>query len=109
VFVVCDPIYRSSNLPNFGKYNWIVCRIENHRSSRLGIGQRARRMIQAATQIDPLSGPVAYHVAGIYYYSGRYEDAIAQLLKFEYLDPDFLAAHQMLAIVYARLIGRRRQ
>jgi tetratricopeptide (TPR) repeat protein len=24
-------------------------------------------------------------------------------LKFEYLDPDFLAAHQMLAIVYARL------
>ncbi|HEY7304715.1 MAG TPA: winged helix-turn-helix domain-containing protein [Bryobacteraceae bacterium] len=56
-----------------------------------------------AMEIDPLSCPVAYHVASILYYAGRYQDAIRQLRKFEYLDPGFLAAHEMLAILYARL------
>ncbi|MFZ0592084.1 MAG: winged helix-turn-helix domain-containing protein [Bryobacteraceae bacterium] len=56
-----------------------------------------------AMEIDPLSCPVAYTVGGILYYAGRYDDAIAQLLKFEYLDPEFLSAHNMLAILYARL------
>lgn len=69
--------------------------------------QEALNHALIAMQIDPLSSAVAYHIAGVFYYSGRYEDAVAQLLKFQYLDPDFLPAHQMLAIIYARLNRRR--
>jgi Flp pilus assembly protein TadD len=63
----------------------------------------ARDHALRAQELDALSSAVTYHIAGIFYYSGEYEAAVAQLLKFEYLDPEFLAAHQMLAILYARL------
>jgi len=58
---------------------------------------------RVAMEIDPLSCPVAYHLASVMYYAGRYEEAVAQLSKFEYLEPNFLAAHQLLGILYARL------
>jgi DNA-binding winged helix-turn-helix (wHTH) protein len=58
-----------------------------------------------AAECDALSCPAAYHVATVLFYSGRYHDAIAQLLKFEYLDPEFLSAWQLLAVLYA-LVNR---
>ena len=58
-----------------------------------------------AAECDALSCPAAYHVATVLFYSGRYHDAIAQLLKFEYLDPEFLPAWQLLAVLYA-LVNR---
>jgi DNA-binding winged helix-turn-helix (wHTH) protein len=58
-----------------------------------------------AAECDALSCPAAYHVATVLFYSGRYHDAIAQLVKFEYLDPDFLPAWQLLAVLYA-LVNR---
>lgn len=62
---------------------------------------------RVAMEADPLSSPVAYQVANVLYYSGCYEEAATQLLKFDYLDPEFLPAHQLLAILYAHL-GRPR-
>ena len=56
-----------------------------------------------AMDADPLSSPVAYQVANVLYYSGCDEEAVTQLLKFDYLDPEFLPAHQLLAILHARM------
>ena len=63
--------------------------------------------VRIAMDADPLSCPVAYQVANVLYYSGSLEQAVTQLLKFDYLDPDFLPAHQLLPILYARLDRRQ--
>ena len=53
-----------------------------------------------AAECDALSCPAAYHVATVLFYSGD-TSAIAQLVKFEDLEPDFLPAWQLLAVLYA--------
>lgn len=62
----------------------------------------ALREARLASQLDPLSSPVAYHIAVILYYAGREGDSIAELEKFAHLDPSFLPAHELLAVLYAR-------
>jgi TolB-like protein/Flp pilus assembly protein TadD len=55
-----------------------------------------------ALVIDPLSVRATYQLASIYYFSGRYDDAIEQLRKANELDSRSARTHQVLAYAYAR-------
>ena len=67
-----------------------------------------RQFHQAAAEaklalfIDPLSVRANYHLASIYYFSGRYDEAIEQLRKANELDSRSARTHQVLAYAYAR-------
>jgi len=54
-----------------------------------------------ALKLDPLSLPDNYHLGAVYYFTHEYDAAVAQLQKTSELDPSFVFAHSLLAIVYA--------
>jgi tetratricopeptide (TPR) repeat protein len=73
-----------------------------------GLFQEAIAEAKTALDLDPLSLPVSYNLALIYYLTRRYDDAIQHLHKIIELDSSFTAAHQTLALSYARK-GRFRE
>jgi len=54
-----------------------------------------------ALSLDPLSLPHNYHLGAIYFFGHEYDAALEQLKKTSELDPSFVIAHILLAIVYA--------
>ncbi len=64
--------------------------------------EEATTEARRALDLDPLSLPYNFNLGAIYYYTRRYDAAIEQLQKTSELDPSFVAAHRVLAVLYAR-------
>jgi len=58
-----------------------------------GDSDRAVAEIRIARDLDPLSPIVNADVAWVYYYAGRFDDAIEQCHKILEFEPDFSVAH----------------
>ena len=69
---------------------------------QMGKFDRAKKEIEQAQQLDPLS-PIISSNAGLYsYFEHRYDDAIAQYQKTLEIDPAFWVAHHYLGLAYAK-------
>jgi tetratricopeptide (TPR) repeat protein len=58
--------------------------------------------IERAREIDPLSLVVQGHLAFMYYFARRYDEAIEQCLNILKMDPNFVRARLCLGLVYAQ-------
>ena len=69
---------------------------------QMGKFDLAKKEIEQAQQLDPLS-PIISSNAGLYsYFEHRYDDAIAQYQKTLEIDPSFWVAHHYLGLAYAK-------
>lgn len=69
---------------------------------QMGKFDLAKKEIEQAQQLDPLS-PIISSNAGLYsYFEHRYDDAIAQYQKTLDIDPTFWVAHHYLGLAYAK-------
>ncbi|MGH9905137.1 MAG: tetratricopeptide repeat protein, partial [Pyrinomonadaceae bacterium] len=69
---------------------------------QMGKFDLAKREIEQAQQLDPLS-PIISSNAGLYsYFEKRYDDAISQYQKTLEIDPDFWVARHYLGLAYAK-------
>ncbi|HEU4480004.1 MAG TPA: tetratricopeptide repeat protein, partial [Pyrinomonadaceae bacterium] len=69
---------------------------------QMGKFDLAKKEIEQAQQLDPLS-PIISSNAGLYsYFEHRYDDAITQYQKTLEIDPSFWVAHHYLGLAYAK-------
>ncbi len=69
---------------------------------QMGKFDLAKKEIEQAQQLDPLS-PIISSNAGLYsYFEHRYDDAIVQYQKTLEIDPTFWVAHHYLGLAYAK-------
>jgi TolB-like protein len=66
-----------------------------------GMHMEAAEEAKRALELDPLSLPKNYHLGAVYFFAHAYDAAIDQLRRTSELDPSFVIAHNLLAVVYA--------
>jgi len=62
----------------------------------------ALQELKTAQELDPLSMPVSFNIAAIFYFERRYDEAIEQLKKIHDFDPDFTLGNGLLGAAYMR-------
>ena len=69
---------------------------------QMGKFDRAKKEIEQAQQLDPLSPIISSNVGLYSYFEHRYDDAIAQYQRTLEIDPAFWVAHHYLGLAYAK-------
>jgi len=62
----------------------------------------AMEELKIAQDLDPLSLPVAFNIAALFYFERRYDETIEQLKKMHDLDPNFTLGNGLLGAAYMR-------
>jgi eukaryotic-like serine/threonine-protein kinase len=60
----------------------------------------AMQELRKAQELDPLSSPVSFNIAVLFYFERRYDEAIEQLKRIHDLDPNFTLANGLLGAAY---------